>query len=143
MTIASTSAGGVCRSPGGASHTRSHLGPSAVLLTIEGDVDAANAADVLQWARDCLEPARRLVVDMRGLTFFGTHGFSVLHRINVTCSARGIAVAFIAGREVERVLDICDPGRGLPVVDTVEAAVTIGPAPTFLTVVDGERNSAR
>ena len=97
---------------------------SIVLITVTGEVDAANALELSKYAEAPLDTVSRLIVDLRGLTFFGTQGFSILHRINVMCSRHAVNWVVLAGSEVDRVLQICDPDGGLPVADTLESAIS-------------------
>ncbi|HYO03610.1 MAG TPA: STAS domain-containing protein [Mycobacterium sp.] len=97
---------------------------SIVLVTAEGEIDAANALALSKYVEAELDTVSRLIVDLRALEFFGTQGFSILHRINVMCSRHAVNWVVLAGSEVDRVLHICDPDGGLPVADTVEGAVT-------------------
>lgn len=61
-----------------------------------------------------LESAKRLILDLRGLTFFGTQGFSILR--------------------------ICDPACGLPVARSLQGAIhtAVRPPRTHLRVVGPE-----
>jgi anti-anti-sigma factor len=99
------------------------ISASTVMVAAEGEVDASNAGDLAEYVERSLEASTRLIVDLRGLQFFGTQGFSTLHKINVTCSGSGVNWVVVPGREVDRLLRICDPGGGLPVVTTLETAV--------------------
>lgn len=100
------------------------IGESMVLHTAEGQIDAANATEMSEFVTAHLDAATRLILDLRPLEFFGTQGFSVLHRVNVTCSRIGVTLVVVAGREVDRLLRICDPGGGLPVARTLEDAIS-------------------
>jgi hypothetical protein len=64
-----------------------------------------------------------MILDLRDLDFFGTEGFSALHRISVCCADPGIGWAVVPGAEVSRVLRIGDPQGLLPAASTVEAAM--------------------
>jgi anti-anti-sigma factor len=99
------------------------ISASTVMVAAEGEVDAWNAGDLAEYVERSLEASTRLIVDLRDLQFFGTQGFSTLHKINVTCSGSGVNWVVIPGREVDRLLRICDPGGGLPVATTLETAV--------------------
>lgn len=96
---------------------------SVMVVTADGEVDAANALSLSKHVEGELESISRLVVDLRGLEFFGVQGFSILHRINVMCSRHSVNWVVLAGTEVQRVLRVCDPDGGLPVANSMEAAV--------------------
>lgn len=124
----------------GAHFDVSAIGTSIVLQAITGEIDAANATSVSDFAEANLNSAERLVLDLRGLTFFGTHGFSAVHRVNVICSRHGVRLALLVGVEVDRILRICDPGGGLPVARTLDAAISsvVSPASPHLRLVAGD-----
>jgi anti-anti-sigma factor len=94
-----------------------------VLVTADGELDASNAWDLADYAEGVFDAKRRLIVDLRGLSFFGTQGFSSLHHINVTCSRIEVNWVVVPGREVSRLLRICDPERALPVAETLDRAI--------------------
>ncbi|WP_319454613.1 MULTISPECIES: STAS domain-containing protein [unclassified Mycobacterium] len=96
-----------------------------VLVTSDGEIDASNARGLAGYIEQVLAGKRRLIVDLRGLTFFGTPGFSALHYVNVTCSRRDVNWVLVPGAEVSRMLRICDPQQGLPVADTLESAIAV------------------
>jgi len=64
-----------------------------------------------------------LILDLRDLDFFGTEGFSALHRVSVCCARAGIGWVVVPGEAVSRVLRIGDPQGLLPAALTVEAAM--------------------
>lgn len=99
------------------------IGSSLVSVVAVGDLDAHNARSLAEYIEGVLDGMRKLVVDLRGLTFFGTQGFSALHYVNVTCSRRDVSWVIVPGAEVERLLRICDPDGGLPVADSLESAI--------------------
>lgn len=106
------------------------ISTTTVVVAVEGELDACNARDLADYVERNIGSCTRLIVDLRDLQFFGTSGFSVLHNVNVSCSRRGTDWVVIPGREVDRLLRICDPGGGLPVANTLEtamAAVVRGP----------------
>ncbi|BBY31665.1 STAS domain-containing protein [Mycolicibacterium sediminis] len=124
----------------GAHFEAGQIGPSIALHSITGEIDAANATAVSQFVEANLGGAGRLILDLRGLTFCGTHGFSAIHRVNVISSRQATSLAILAGDEVDRILRICDPGGGLPVVRTLEAAISAvaSPASPHLRLVAGD-----
>jgi anti-anti-sigma factor len=106
-----------------AQFTSCSISPSTMMVAAEGEIDACNAHELAECVECSLETSTRLIVDLRDLQFFGTQGFSTLHKINVTCSGDDVNWVIIPGREVDRLLRICDPGGGLPVANTLETAV--------------------
>lgn len=62
-------------------------GLTGTLITVDGELDAANADQLAAHVQQSVNRSRRVILDLRGLNFIGTAGFSALHRINVICSA--------------------------------------------------------
>jgi anti-anti-sigma factor len=106
-----------------AEYSSTLIGSAMVSVTASGELDAHNARGLAEYVETILDGKRRLIVDLRGLTFFGTQGFSALHYINVTCSRRDVNWVVVPGPEVQRLLRICDPEGGLPEADTLESAI--------------------
>lgn len=91
-------------------------GPTGTLITVDGELDAANADQLVAYVRQSTNRSRRRVIlDLRGLNFIGTAGFSALHRINVACSEAQVSWAMAPSPAVARLLRICDPDATLPV----------------------------
>jgi hypothetical protein len=55
--------------------------------------------------------------------FFGAKGFSALHKVSAGCARAGIDWAFVPGRTVSRLRQICDPQGTLPAASTIDAAI--------------------
>jgi anti-anti-sigma factor len=89
--------------------------PSATLITVDGELDAANADHLAAYVQHSASRCRRVILDLRGLEFIGTAGFSALHRINVVCSGAQVTWAMVPSAAVARLLRICDPDGTLPV----------------------------
>ncbi len=104
---------------------------SCTVITVHGEVDAANAGDVSKYVVDQLAGCCQLLFDLGELDFFGIEGISALHKINAECADRGIPWLLVAAGRVSRVLRICDPEGVLP---------TAGSAPAGLTALDKSRH---
>ena len=102
-------------------------GPSATVITAHGELDAANANQITVFVERALRDSNHVIVDLRGLNFFGTAGFSALHRINVVCSAAGVPWVLVAGSAADRVLRICDPDDALPTTSSLPEWVSEEP----------------
>lgn len=89
--------------------------PSGTVITVDGELDAANADQLAAYVQHSVSRCRRVVLDLRGLEFIGTAGFSALHRINVVCSGAQVRWAMVGSPAVTRLLRICDPDGTLPV----------------------------
>jgi anti-anti-sigma factor len=99
------------------------LRSSVAVISAHGHIDASNADTLTEYSRGHLMRCRGLILDLRGLDFFGTEGFSALHRVSVCCARAGIGWAVVCGEAVSRVLRIADPEGLLPAASTVEAAM--------------------
>ncbi|HEX5254843.1 MAG TPA: STAS domain-containing protein [Mycobacterium sp.] len=90
-------------------------GPTGTLITVDGELDAANTDQLVAYVQQSTSRSRRVILDLRGLKFIGTAGFSALHRINVECSGGQVSWAMAPSPEVTRLLRVCDPDATLPV----------------------------
>ncbi|OBB88063.1 sulfate transporter [Mycobacterium colombiense] len=90
-------------------------GPTGTLITVDGELDAANTDQLVAYVQQSTSRSRRMVLDLRGLKFIGTAGFSALHRINVKCSGAQVSWAMAPSPAVARLLRVCDPDGTLPV----------------------------
>jgi anti-anti-sigma factor len=86
---------------------------SVAVVRARGHIDASNADTLTEYILGHLTGCRGLIIDLRGLDFFGTEGFSALHRVSVCCAHPGIAWAVVPSGAVSRVLLIGDP-EGFP-----------------------------
>jgi anti-anti-sigma factor len=98
---------------------------SVVVISAGGHIDASNADTLTEYTLRHLTGCRGLILDLSGLDFFGTEGFSALHRVSVCCAQPGIAWAVVPSAAVSRVLRIGDPQGLLPTKSTVEAAMAL------------------
>lgn len=101
------------------------LRSSVAVISAHGGIDASNADTLTEYTLGHLMRCRGLILDLRDLDFFGTEGFSALHRVSVCCARGGIVWAVVSGEAVSRVLRIGDPQGLLPAASTVEAAMAI------------------
>jgi anti-anti-sigma factor len=87
------------------------------VITVDGELDAANADQLAAYVQRSIMHSRRVILDLRGLEFIGTAGFSALHRINVACSRTQVRWAMVSSPAVSRLLRVCDPDGTLPVTN--------------------------
>ena len=110
------------------SHTASFatrwLQPSVAVITAHGDLDASNAQEFVDYALRDAERTQRLALDLTGVDFFGTAGFSALHTLNVRCAGAGVEWVLVPSNAVSRLLRICDPDSALPIAATMPAALS-------------------
>jgi len=106
------------------------LTSSVAVVSVRGDIDASNARTLTEHACAHVTVCGALVLDLSEVDFFGTEGFSTLHRVSVACARAGIGWAMVPSVAVCQVLRICDPQGTLPAAGTVDAALaTIPGAP--------------
>ena len=96
---------------------------SVAIVSAYGDIDATNAPILTDYALVNAMGCRGLILDLSSLKFFGTEGFSALHRVSVRCARAEIEWMVVSGAAVSRLLRLCDPHGSLPVVDTVDTAL--------------------
>jgi anti-anti-sigma factor len=97
--------------------------PSLAVITANGELDASNAQELVDYALSDADRTRRLALDLTGIEFFGTAGFSALHTLNVRCAGAGVEWVLVPGTAVRRLLRICDPDSTLPFAATMSAAL--------------------
>lgn len=100
------------------------LPPSTAVITAHGEIDASNAHALVDFALRHGDHIESLVLDMSGVDFFGTSGFSALHTLNVRCAAESIRWASVPSAPVTRLLRICDPDSRLPFYRGVDTALS-------------------
>jgi len=113
------------------------LHPSMAIISAHGELDAANAQQFVDYALRHAPRTEMLVLDLSGVEFFGTAGFSALHSVNVRCAGEKIQWAVVPSAAVNRLLRICDPDSALPISGSVDAALSVvqGEPPRLLQLV--------
>ena len=99
------------------------LSATTVLLTAYGEIDAATAPRLGENIERNLPGYRQLVLDLSRLEFFGTAGYSVLHRVHSRCARAGVDWVLVPGPEVQRLTRVCDPDGLLPTAPNIVSAV--------------------
>lgn len=97
--------------------------PATAVVAGHGELDAANGLEFVDYALRNADKTQWLVIDLSGLTFFSTAGFSALHTLNVQCVGGNIRWALVPSPAVQRVLRLCDPDSALPTSADVDAAL--------------------
>ncbi len=98
--------------------------PDTAVVAVHGEIDAANALEFVEYALRHTGQLKRLVIDLSGVDFFGTAGFSALHALNVRTAGQQIYWALLPSHSVRRLLRICDPDAALPVYAGMDAALS-------------------
>jgi hypothetical protein len=113
--------------------------PSTVVISAHGYIDASNANDLIVFVRHASGPYGGLVLDLRGVTFFGTEGLSSLRLINQAHPPVPL-LAVVPGPAVVRLLKLGAPGPTMPIAEDLEAAlVCVQSSRPLLQVVAGAR----
>jgi anti-anti-sigma factor len=99
------------------------LPPTTAIVAAHGEIDAANAIDLVDYALRDADRMNGLVIDLTGIKFFGSAGFSALDALNERCAAHGINWAIAPSKAVSRLLRICDPNTTLPVHQGLDSAL--------------------
>jgi anti-anti-sigma factor len=117
------------------------LQPSLAVVTAHGELDAANAQEFADYALRDAPRTDHLVLDLSGVDFFGTAGFSALHTVNVRCAGEKVQWALVPSSAVTRLLRICDPDSTLPICRSVDVALSVvqGEPPRLLQLVSKSR----
>ncbi|BBX18025.1 anti-anti-sigma factor [Mycolicibacterium duvalii] len=115
--------------------------PSTAVVSARGELDAANCDEFVDFTLRDGEHTHWLVVDLTGLSFFATAGFSALQRLNVRCAGEDIRWALVPSLAVDRLLRICDPDSTLPICIDVTTALTAvhGDPPRLLELIPEPR----
>ena len=99
--------------------------PSAirVAIAVVGDIDALNAREFGRYVERYTGISRQLVLDLRAVDFFGSHGFTALYYISVHCARSDVDWSIVASPAVRRLLSVCDPEGELPLAEDLPTAV--------------------
>ena len=73
------------------------LSATTVLVAAFGEIDAASASALSERIEEHLSGYRQLVLDLSRLEFFGTAGYSVLHRVHSRCARAGVDWVLVPG----------------------------------------------
>jgi anti-anti-sigma factor len=92
-----------------------HQPSSTVVVTVEGEVDATNNRALARYVESQVAGSTRLELDLRLVDFFGTAGFAALHNVNAICCRYQVSWTLRAGRQLRRLLAVCDPDGSLPI----------------------------
>lgn len=101
------------------------LQPDTSVVTVHGDIDAANAHEFVDYALRHAALIKSLMLDLSGVDFFGTTGFSALHTLNVRAAGDDIRWALVPSATMTRLLRLCDPDSTLPTCASAEAALAL------------------
>lgn len=99
------------------------LAPDRVRVVVSGDVDTTNRQALGYFVERHTRASQQLVLDLSTVSFFGSQAFTALYYVSVNCARRDVDWVIVGGRDVNRILHICDPEGELPIVNNLGAAV--------------------
>ena len=91
-------------------------------ITVVGDIDASNGRALGSYVERHIGISKQLILDLRGVDFFGSQGFTALYYISVHCTRSDADWMLLGSPPVRRLLAICDPWRELPLAADLDAA---------------------
>jgi anti-anti-sigma factor len=94
----------------------------SLVLSIRGEVDASNAAQLVAYVERHAAIAGTLVVDTSAVDFFGPPALAALHKIDLCCSGGDVHWRLVVGPALRRVMRVCGT-CDLPGAESVESAV--------------------
>ncbi|HEX3285819.1 MAG TPA: STAS domain-containing protein [Mycobacterium sp.] len=104
--------------------TAEDLPTGRVLVSVRGEVDATNRQEFGRFIQRHTRVSKQLVLDLSGVDFFGSQGFTALYYVNVQCARRDVDWLIVGGRAVTRILRVCDPDAELPLVGDIGSALS-------------------
>jgi anti-sigma B factor antagonist len=99
--------------------------PDCVVLSVSGEIDLATAPELESAiASELASRPARLVLDLTGVTFFGSLGLATLVRAAATADDHRAHLAVVAGRVVRRTMELTRTDRMFTMYVTVADAVS-------------------
>nr|WP_108723735.1 STAS domain-containing protein [Mycolicibacterium komanii]CRL76822.1 anti-sigma-factor antagonist [Mycolicibacterium komanii] len=92
-------------------------GPDHIVVSVTGEVDAANVKDFAAVVLDAITDAAHVTLDLSGVGFFAIDGMSALHALNARLLRAGVSWCVVPGVAASRVLALCDPEELIPVLN--------------------------
>jgi anti-anti-sigma regulatory factor len=78
------------------------------VITVTGEVDAANTRELLDYTLRKVMLCRRMVLDLTGVGFFASDGYWMLKTLESRCALADIEFSLQPGACVHRALQICE-----------------------------------
>lgn len=99
--------------------------PDCVVLSVSGEVDLVTAPDLeAAVARELTAAPARLVLDLSGVTFFGSLGLAALIRGMQLAAEHGVRLVLVTNRLVLRTMELTTTEDLFETYATLEAAVS-------------------
>ena len=77
------------------------------VITVVGDIDAANTYRLLDYTLSKVLLCRRMILDLSRVDFFASDGYWTLKTLESRCTMADIEFTVVPGARVGRVLRIC------------------------------------
>ena len=105
-----------------AAFTTHWVRPSTAVVTVSGELDAANVQQFTTYVVAHLNASSRLILNLKRVDFFAISCFPVLHNVNLRCMRENVYWTLLPGTATARVLRVCDPEGLLPTSSSLAAA---------------------
>ncbi|MEV0306506.1 STAS domain-containing protein [Nonomuraea fuscirosea] len=98
---------------------------AGVVITMAGELDATNAAQLVSYIGRVRQPGQPVVLDLGGLTFMDSSGLHVLLRVHDEVGRQGGVLHLAAVTDLPaRLLQITGVWDAFPIHPSTEAAIT-------------------
>ncbi|MBV9089862.1 MAG: STAS domain-containing protein [Mycobacteriaceae bacterium] len=109
------------------------------IVSVAGDIDAANAESVVAHIRGFITPGRPLILDLSDLDFLGVEGVRSLCALDDACADARVECGLVASRAVRRLLRVAGRDRRVPaatsLIEVLGRVRTAGRPRRFLQLV--------
>ncbi len=106
----------------GSAQIRAHYRHLATVVTVHGEIDAANADRISEYIRRFTLGEHPVVLDMGDVSHFAAAGISLLYRFDADCRAAGVEWTLVPSPAVIALLSEDDEAR-LPMTRSVHQAL--------------------
>lgn len=97
--------------------------PNCVVLSVLGEIDLVTVAALESAITEHVAAAPCLIVDLSGVTFFGSIGLATLMRAMTLADERGTRLMLVAGDRVRRTMELTRTAELFIVHNSVEDAL--------------------
>lgn len=77
------------------------------VITVVGDIDAANTRQLLDYTLSKVLLCRRMILDLSHVSFFASDGYWMLKTLDSRCVLADVEFNLVPGARVGRMLQIC------------------------------------
>lgn len=98
--------------------------PNCVVLSVLGEIDLVTVPGLESAIAEHVAAAPCLVIDLSGVTFFGSIGIAAIMRAMTQAEGRGTRLRIVAGARVLRTLEVTKTAEFFTLHDSVDQALT-------------------